>query len=115
MEVFEVSAVHGSSASEDGTHIVVLATVEGERAIIRLPLSVANAMQIAVQDASADATIRGGNYIAPPIAEGLLLQPSHVLGQDILTLRLDGGMQLQFLVPQGRYDNGVRRAPDSLE
>lgn len=113
MEIFEVSSVQGSTASEDGSHIVLLAMINDEKGIIRLPLSAATGMQVALQDAAADAAIKGGSSIVPPIAEGLLLQASHVHGQDILTVRLDSGMQLQFLVPQGRYDNGVRRMPDS--
>lgn len=114
IEVYPVDGVFGSKVADDGSTVdLICAWGDGERFILRLPLSVANAMQIALQDAASDAAIRGGSKVAPAIAEALLLQASSVPGQDTLTVRMDGGMQLQFLVPQGRYDNGIRRAPDS--
>lgn len=107
--VYPISKVLGSKAAADGSTVdLVCEWEDGEKFILRMPFRAASSAQVALQDAASDAAIRGGREHTRVIAEALGLQASPVSGHDILTVRLDGGMQVQFQVP-ARYESGIPR------
>ncbi|WP_156313508.1 hypothetical protein [Erythrobacter sp. SG61-1L] len=114
LEVYPVSAVLGAAAAMDGSHILVkCAWSDGEEFILRLPLHIAEHLQNVVQMALADAARNGGGHnCQPPIVRSLALQASPQEGAEILTIEIEGGMNLHFQVPSGKYQKGILRLPD---
>jgi hypothetical protein len=89
------------------------AWTDGEEFMLLLSADNAHRLMLGLQDALSDAARMGANRIAPVLAEALVRQASPVPGQEILTVRLEGGAQLQMQIPAGRYDRGIPRAPDA--
>lgn len=93
--------VDGSKALDDGTGIELLLRGEDGEFILALPIREAGLMLVALQDAISDAHRSDAATHRFLIAETATRAPSPIEGQDLLTLTIEGGMKLMFLLPAG--------------
>lgn len=111
MDVIELAGVLGAASGADGATIALKCVGRmGEDIVIVLPAYCAGPLQIAVQDAAADAALYGEQPIAPVIAESIEIAKSRFPELDLLTVLLAGGLRLRFLVPRGSRPSGLARA-----
>lgn len=98
----DVSELLGSQSEPDGSRFAIMVTDgEGNRLAIRVPSHLGPGLLVATADAAADAERYAGRPGQPIFAEGWLLQPAPIDDHQTLTVRVEGGLNLHFLVPTG--------------
>lgn len=103
--LYPVAKVLGTAISDgEAGFDVAFEMIEGDRFIVRLPPASLGALASALL---AGTEKMPGGERQMPIVQGMFLQPSEHPEKEVLTMRVEGGGNIQFLVAEGRYHRGI--------